>query len=371
MFSFHQTLTPVDLSQINTSRLQLNPIPSGISGIDLGIRPCRKNGPNISATQSHNKLIIHNYGHGGAGWSLSHGSVLHALSLFESRQCDRQVRITIIGAGVMGLLTSIYLYELGYRNLEIVASEFEGITSCRSTGYYAPLAMSLNNEEQQHFINDIGFNTFTTFRQIHQGTHPLFKRGISPVNVYAGIGDQPHGIQETETGLEPYVEKGLLPEPDIGEINFGNGKKHVMRRFQTYFMNTPDIMTELSDLIEQRGIQRTRKTIHEFSDVGSDIVFNCSGIGGKSLNHDEHIHPNLGILLLLQQPNIEQLHYIIYTRYRSQWSDNNNSNYIYFMPRGNGLLGATFIPFNDGTDEKENLKQVQRIILENKAFFGT
>ncbi|MCW7551095.1 hypothetical protein NX722_00140 [Endozoicomonas gorgoniicola] len=68
---------------------------------------------------------------------------------------------------------------------------------------------------------------------------------------------------------------------------------------------------------------------------------------------------------------IEQLHYIIYTRYRSPLSASTEDNYIYFMPGGKGLLGAIFIPFNKGTDEAENLKQIRRIILESKAFSGT
>ncbi|AMO57764.1 hypothetical protein GZ77_13260 [Endozoicomonas montiporae] len=371
MLSFNTRLTPVDLSSLTPDSLNANTIPDGLAGIDIGIRPCRRSGPNLSACETGRQLIIHNYGHGGAGWSLSHGSVLHALSLFEARKCNKQAPVTIVGAGVMGLLTSLYLHERGYRNLEIVASEFEGITSCRSTGYYAPLAMSLNNEKQQAFINDIGFKTFSTFQAIEQGEHPLFKRGISPVHVYAGVGGYSESILDTETGLEPYVEQGLLPEPVLGEIDFGNGQKHIMRRFQTYFMNTPGIMEELNELLDQKGIRRTQKTVHDFGELKSDIVFNCSGIGGQQLNHDNNVHPNLGILLLLKQPDMGALHYIIYTRYRSPLSDSDHDNYIYFMPRGNGLLGATFIPNNDGTDEAENLKQIHRIVFENKAFFGT
>ena len=374
---FQTQLTPVDLGNIRPDDVQPHQLPEGLAGIDIGIRPCRYDGPNISASQSDNRLVIHNYGHGGGGWSLSHGSVLHTLSLFDEYQCKPDTRITIAGAGVMGLLTSLYLYERGYRNLNIVASDFTGITSCRSTGYYAPLAMSLNNDEQQAFIDQIGFTTFRTFQQIHQGEHPVFKGGISPVSVYAGVGNSDsengsfQGVLETETGLEPYVEKGLLPEPELGEINFGTGRKHLMRRFQTFFMNTPAIMDELTGLIKQRNIPCTRQTLLSLDDVHSEVVFNCTGLGSKELNHDDQVHPNMGILLLLKQPNIQQLHYIIYTRYLSPWSNYDDANYIYFMPRGNGLLGATFIPFNDGSNEEDNLKQVQRIIRENKAFFGT
>ena len=35
---------------------------------------------------SEEKVVIHNYGHGGFGWSLLPGSVMHAIALFEQNQ---------------------------------------------------------------------------------------------------------------------------------------------------------------------------------------------------------------------------------------------------------------------------------------------
>ena len=368
MTQFYQPLTPVDLSQLPESGVQFDALPQGLSGVDIGIRPCRQNGPFIQAREKNDKLVIHNYGHGGAGWSLSHGSVLHSLELLAQHKPDKHHPITIIGAGVMGLLSAIYLHDQGYSNITICASQFENITSCRSTGYYAPLAMGLDNDEQQRFINEIGFKTFSTFQTIEQGLHPVFKQGIQPIDVYTGVGEGTGAI-ETQSGLEPYVQNGILPEAELGEIDFGNGQSHHMRRFHTYFMNTPVIMKELGLLVEMKGIRRVQKTVHNFSEVRSDIIFNCSGISARELNHDEDVHPNLGLLLLLRQPRIKELNYIIYSRFRT--TPDSEPDYIYFMPRGDGLLGATFIPFNDGTDTKQNQQLVQRIIRNNKAFFGT
>ena len=368
MPNFHQKLVPVDLSQIPLADFDFNRLPEGIRGIDIGVRPCRQSGPCITAQEKANRLIIHNYGHGGAGWSISHGSVLHTLELLAHHKPDKYSPVTVVGAGVMGLLSVIYLFEQGYRNITLVASQFQGITSCRSTGYYSPLAMSLNSDEQQCFINEIGFKTFNTFQEIEQGQHPVFKCGIHPVNVYSGVGEGPGAI-ETETGLEPYVNNGILPAPSVGEVDFGNGQRHFMRRFHTYFMNTPEIMQELNQLITNMGICRIQKNINDFAEVQSDIIFNCTGLGARELNQDNAVHPNLGILLLLDQPNIGQLEYIVYTRFKR--TRTSQPGYIYFMPRDRGLLGATFIPFDDGSDTQHNRELIQRIIRDNKAFFGT
>ena len=42
--------------------------------ITVCLRPFRANGPRIEVEHLGDKLVIHNYGHGGSGWSLSWGS---------------------------------------------------------------------------------------------------------------------------------------------------------------------------------------------------------------------------------------------------------------------------------------------------------
>ncbi len=40
----------------------------------VGLRPFRPSGPRLDVEQVGNKTIVHNYGHGGSGWSLSWGT---------------------------------------------------------------------------------------------------------------------------------------------------------------------------------------------------------------------------------------------------------------------------------------------------------
>src|SRR5579864_3276875 len=47
--------------------------------ITVCTRPFRAAGPRIEVERVGNKLIVHNYGHGGSGWSLSWGSATLAI----------------------------------------------------------------------------------------------------------------------------------------------------------------------------------------------------------------------------------------------------------------------------------------------------
>ena len=56
------------------------------------------------------KVVIHNYGHGGAGISLAPGSSLEAVNLsLDLLQPNSQ--IAIIGSGINGLMTAHLLFE--------------------------------------------------------------------------------------------------------------------------------------------------------------------------------------------------------------------------------------------------------------------
>ena len=60
-----------------TPTLQLLPLhasPDRITAITVCTRPFRAQGPRLDVEQVGQKTVIHNYGHGGSGWSLSWGS---------------------------------------------------------------------------------------------------------------------------------------------------------------------------------------------------------------------------------------------------------------------------------------------------------
>lgn len=69
----------------------------------VGLRPFRKNGFRLEKEQLGSKTIVHNYGHGGSGWSLSWGTGNLAVELAET---TNEKRFAVLGSGVVGLYKS-------------------------------------------------------------------------------------------------------------------------------------------------------------------------------------------------------------------------------------------------------------------------
>jgi hypothetical protein len=76
----------------------------------VGLRPFRRTGFLIRADRFDEKTIVHNYGHGGCGVTLSWGSA--QLAVEEAVQAG-QNRYAVLGCGAVGLATALLLQRRG------------------------------------------------------------------------------------------------------------------------------------------------------------------------------------------------------------------------------------------------------------------
>lgn len=137
----------IQLSKIRI--IKLTPPRLSAENIDeqvICIRPHRERIFKISTETYHDKIIFHNYGQGGAGWTFLFGCVNESIRLFEKeaeRSDLKHKPIGVIGAGCYGLLTAILLRQKGYQ-VSIVAKEIDAIASYKSAGFFFPCQKKLN-----------------------------------------------------------------------------------------------------------------------------------------------------------------------------------------------------------------------------------
>ncbi len=98
----------------------------------MGLRPFRPSGFVVRGEKRGEKTVIHNYGHGGAGITLSWGTAQLAVeegAKSEARDC------AVLGCGVVGLSTARLLQLRGY-NPVIYAKEMPPLTTSNVAGGY-------------------------------------------------------------------------------------------------------------------------------------------------------------------------------------------------------------------------------------------
>ncbi|KAL1868998.1 hypothetical protein Plec18167_008000 [Paecilomyces lecythidis] len=60
---------------------------------NVGLRPARKGGARVEAETRKGKILVHNYGAGGAGYQSSWGTAAHAVELFSQQYSARQSKL--------------------------------------------------------------------------------------------------------------------------------------------------------------------------------------------------------------------------------------------------------------------------------------
>src|SRR5215472_591574 len=103
--------------------------------VTVCLRPFRAAGPRLDVERVGDKTVVHNYGHGGSGWSLSWGSSSIAV---EKAMAAGERDIAVIGCGALGLTSAILLQRAG-ANVTIYAKERPPeVRSARASGTWSP-----------------------------------------------------------------------------------------------------------------------------------------------------------------------------------------------------------------------------------------
>ena len=128
----------------------------------VGLRPYRPSGFVVRAEKLDTKTVIHDYGHGGAGITLSWGTAQLAVDLAPrggAREC------AVIGCGVVGLATARLLQERGY-SPTIYAREMPPLTTSNlAGGLWEPVSVFDHARVTPEFRRQFAEAARTAFRR--------------------------------------------------------------------------------------------------------------------------------------------------------------------------------------------------------------
>lgn len=312
------------------------------------------------------KVIAHNYGHAGAGWSLAPGCVdhVHRLLLQHSSAANLQVDtpIAVVGAGVIGLFSAYDLVQKGFKNITIYAEQFDNITSHNAGGLFMPA---------RKIPLEIAKFSYEFYKSIAVGQHAHFQTGARILPLYCK--------SREGSGMESYVGVMMQEAKDV-ILDFGNGTQ---RRMVVYddgiFIDIGAMMRNLPLYLQSVGVHFVQKQLESFDQLIEKYVIHATGLQAPTLQTEEKMVPVQGHLVMLKNQKQEDISYMISMNVAA--IEMTPTGYFmrrcfYFIPKqllvdGQeclGVIGATFI--DHATDKTPHLEQFDKVIAYAQQFYG-
>jgi FAD dependent oxidoreductase len=326
--------TFADKPAATPARLQLDPIRASsdrITRITVCTRPFRALGPRLDAEQVGSKFVVHNYGHGGSGWSLSWGSSSVAV---RKALAGGERDIAVIGCGAMGLTSALLLQRAGAR-VTIYAKELPpNVRSSLATGLWTPDSRICLEENASPAFKQLWEQMARYSFETYQNYLGLSGTPVEFIDNYF-VSDQPASVRRRPPpdGRPEFagLQRELIPDLLTQGEDFAPGSHSLGPR---YLRRNSLMMFNLSEytrlLMGDFGANGGRieiaefRTPDDFAKIRQKTLINATGFGARALFGDRSLTPVRGQLArLIPQPEI---HYGLF--YKG----------VSFVPRRDGLV---------------------------------
>ena len=315
----------------------------------VGLRPFRPSGFVVAPQKLDDKLVVHNYGHGGGGVTLSWGTGELACRVVDG---SGEKQIAVLGCGAVGLATARLLQERGCA-VTIYAKDLPPKTTSNIAGaQWFPVYVFQRNHIAPDFMprfveaSHIANRRYQLMVGQRYGIHWLPNFLMSPDPITNG------GLHSFDSPLRDLMPEMRLLEP--GENPF---PYPVVLEFHTMLIEPNRYLPQVMEDFRIAGGQIKVQEMHDLAELQTlpeRVIVNCTGLGAKALFGDEELTPVKGQLtFLLPQPEID---------YITLAED------FYMFPRTDGiLLGGTHEPGVWTLEPDAAAKQ--RIISGNARIF--
>ncbi len=265
-----------------------------IIDIKVGLRPFRASGFVVRGERVGEKLIIHNYGHGGSGITFSWGS--STLAVRELPETGDR-RAAVIGCGVMGLTTARLLQERGWK-VTIYAKAFSpNNTSDAAGGQWAPTGISYRFRETPAFST-----------QCDEALQISYERFSKQIGAEYGVKlIENYHLKQTPIRADDYTHlerwPKLFPQIEVLQPNQHPFPTRFALRYLSMVIEPAIFLPKLMQQFREAGGQVLQREIAESTELqalAEPVIFNCTGIGAKALFGDEQLTPIRGQILRLR-----------------------------------------------------------------------
>jgi glycine/D-amino acid oxidase-like deaminating enzyme len=311
---------------------RLAPVRAGmdrVTRITVCLRPFRAAGPRLDVEMVGDKRVVHNYGHGGAGWSLSWGSSAIAV---EKAMTGGAREAAVIGCGALGLTSALLLQRAGAKVIIYAAERAPMTRSARATGTWSPDSRIADSArvaadfpaiwermartsyaEYQTWLGLPGAPVSWSDRySLFDDATPPPAPSPGPTNAIRFFGAPLPGLAPRWRDISPQehpfpvsrVRHGVAMQFNVAELS------HLL----------------MTDFLLAGGRMETRtfNSPGELTTLPQPVIVNCTGYGARALWKDETMTPVRGqITWLAPQP---ELTYGLYWRH------------ISVLPRADGIV---------------------------------
>jgi glycine/D-amino acid oxidase-like deaminating enzyme len=286
-----------------------------IIGITVCSRPFRAAGPRLEIEKIGTQNVLHSYGHGGSGWSLSWGSAEMASSLALG---TGEKDIGVVGCGAIGLTTAVQLQRAGAK-VTIYARDLPpNVLSGMATGVWSPASRIGMTESLTPAFRQQWQSMARTSWRMYQNLLGLPGAPVEFVDMY-GLRDSlpppgPAAPHERTDGRPSFaeLERELTPEIGVRSVEVDPdttpfAPRHVRRGSQLMF-NLPAYSRMLLSDFRAAGGKVVIDELHtppDFARLPHKTLVNATGIGARTLLGDESVIPVRGQLAhMIPQPDV-------------------------------------------------------------------
>jgi len=271
-------MPPLALVRAHTDRL---------FDIKVCIRPFRTKGPNLDVEHIGDTMVVHNYGHGGSGWSLSWGSADMAV---QKAMSVSPKQIAVIGCGIIGLTSAITAQRAGAQVTIYTRELLPRTRSVRANGAWTPDSrIALAAEAPANF----GATWEQMARTSWKNLRPYLGRAGNPVSFteHYRLSDVPPG---TPTPIDPNLPP-LPPQSWTGlptqTADFARYEERIHD-----LVPQPEVLTADNNPFPVKYGTRTSQMFFNFTEYGHLLTSEFFAAGGKIEMRDFHAPSELATL---------------------------------------------------------------------------